>query len=380
MTSTFPDTWKHAKVVPIPKSSSDFRPISILPFLSKALESIIYDQINKHLTDNSLLSNKQSGFRSSRSCITALVDVSEDIRRNMDQNKITFLLLLDHTKAFDSIDHPIEINKLRSSFGFSTSAADLINSYLSQRSQIVCHNNKFSKPLYLNKGVPQGSILGPILFSCYINDLPTQLENCNCHLYADDVQIYKSCDTSEIASCVNELNHNLRKISAWAASNKLKLNPSKSQCIIISKHTVDYSLFPVLKLNGDDLNYVETAKNLGITFDQKLSWNNHICKTIGKVYGMLRALWVTQHLTPIPVRILLVKTYLLPTLCYGSELFAGCDALHMKKLNTLYNSITRYVYGLSRGEGTSQYSVQILGVSFENFLKMKCLRFLHKII
>jgi len=179
MTSTFPDIWKNAKVIPIPKSSSDFRPISILPFLSKALENIIYDQMNKHLTDNSLLSNKQSGFRPSRSCITALVDVSENIRRNMDQNKITFLLLLDHTKAFDSIDHPVEINKLKSSFGFSTSAADLIKSYLTQRSQVVSNNNKFSKPLYLNKGVLQGSILGPILFLCYINDLSTQLENCN---------------------------------------------------------------------------------------------------------------------------------------------------------------------------------------------------------
>lgn len=379
-TSIFPEKWKIAKIIPIPKSSNDFRPIAILPFLSKAFELIVYQQINRHLEKFSLLSSRQSGFRAKMGCITALVDVIEDIRHYLDEDKVSFLLLLDHTKAFDSIDHYISKYKLKNLFGFSTSATNLISSYLSQRKQSVFHENSVSEPLELTKGVPQGSILGPVLFSLYINDLPKKINDCQIHMYADDVQLYKACKIDEISCCVTSINNTLLNISEWARNNKLSLNPSKSKCLIISKKQIDYNTIPELRLNNSVLEYVNTAKNLGIIFDRTLSWNNHICHATGKVYGMLRCLWVSHYYTPIHIRMLLAKSYLMPTLLYGCEIFANCDYIHRRKLNTLFNNITRYVFGLKRTDRTSIFSIKIYNISFDNLLKLKCLTLLHKII
>ena len=158
----------------------------------------------------------------------------------MDANKISILSLLDHSKAFDSIDHSILCNKLKKIYKFSTSALNLINSYLVGRFQAVSINGNSSRLLPLLKGVPQGSILGPLLFSIYINDLPFVLRYCKINMYADDVELYTSCSLYYINDGISNMNSDLKKVWQWAAGNGLSLNPSKSKCILITRHKLDH--------------------------------------------------------------------------------------------------------------------------------------------
>ena len=153
--STFPSRWKHAKIIPIPKSNSEFRPIAILCFLSKIFEKIVQEQMSEYLQRNSLLSNVQSGFRAGYSCTTALIEVSESIRCEIDENKICFLVLLYHSKAFDTVDHQNLCFKLRRFFNFSTTSTKLISSYLSNRSQSVYTGTLISKPMAVKKESPK---------------------------------------------------------------------------------------------------------------------------------------------------------------------------------------------------------------------------------
>jgi len=378
--SIYPKAWKIAKIIPIPKTDNEYRPIAILPYLSKAFEILLYRQMYNFFVANSLLTNRQSGFRPKRSCTTAVLDVSEDIRKNSDAKKPTFLILLDCTKAFESIDHVIFCYKLQNWYGFSTQAVKLISSYLSERSQCVSSSVSLSSPLRINKGVPQGSVLGPFLFSVYINDFPLILKKCSCHLYADDFQLYMSCDKSNISNGVNILNDELQRVDSWSKANKLQINPKKSKCLLIYNKHIDPSSLPTITIDHSIIEYVDKAKNLGIMFNTTLSWNNQINIAVGKVNGMLRCLWSTQYYTPLEIRLLIAQTYLIPVLLYGCELFANSDAIHSQKLKVCYNNIARYIFKLKRRDHVSEYAYKINNISFDNLLKAKVLLLLHKII
>jgi len=378
-TSVFPKSWKKVKITPIPKSNTEYRPIAILPVLSKALEKLMASQMSEFLVKQNLLSDKQSGFRPKRSCVTALISVCEDIRKSLDNNEIIILLLLDFSKAFDNVNHRQLLKKLRRYFKFSNSAIKLIGSYLQGRLQTVCSGNSFSGFIELTKGVPQGSVLGPLLFAIYINDLPNVVRGCNLHMYADDVQVYKSCNAQTITQCAIELNEELSAISRWSSENSLSLNPSKSKYLVISRKPVRCNNLRLM-INNAEIELVDKATNLGIVINNKLSYNDHINLIVGRVYGMLRCLWATQYYTPRRIKLLLAKTYLIPKLLYGCELFSNLDSVCMRKINVLFNNITRYVFGLKRCDSVSMYSRQIFGVPLKSLLDSRSLILMHKII
>jgi len=272
------------------------------------------------------------------------------------------------------------ISKLARKYNFSQAALKLMESYLSNRQQAVAYGGKTSSFIKIAKGVPQGSILGPLLFAMYIDDLPQQLHMVKVHLYADDVQIYLSCDKTVINNCAIQFNLELSAIKQWADANGLTLNPSKCKCLIISKRPVDMESVPDILIGNEKIELVESAKNLGIVFNSSLTFDNHIRATLGKVYGMLRCLWASQSFTPQHVRLLLAKTYLIPVLLYGCELFANMDSINKQKMNVLYNNIARYVFDRKRSDSISDYAKQISGMTFSNLLDFKSLIALHKII
>lgn len=386
MTCTYPLRWKQAKILPIPKSTTEYRPIAILPYMSKVFEKLLHIQITDYITQYNLLTDRQSGFRAKHSCITALTDVAEDLRKAIDDGCVAMLVLLDHSKAFDTVDHTILIQKLGKMMNFSPTSTKLIESYLSGRVQCVETRQLTSTFLPVIRGVPQGSILGPLLFSIYVNDLPEQLHHCNIRMYADDVQLYISDKQGHISQCTARLNDDLKRVSLWADVNGLSLNPRKSKCMIMRKRTQKVCETPNVCINDQRIEIVNKAKNLGVIFNNTLTWSDHIIAACGKTYSMLRTLWPTQYCTPIKIRLLLAKTYLVPNLTYGCEIFASCDAFSKSKLNVTYNNIARYVYGV-RNYGTNgnyvsitPYSVKLFGVQFEDFLKIRILIFLHKII
>lgn len=378
--SSFPTKWKSAKIVPIPKTGSEFRPIAILCYLSKVFEKVLYLQMTSYISANHLLTDKQSGFRANHSCVSALLDVSENIRRELDDGKYNFLVLLDHSKAFDTVDHGMLSLKLRHFFNFSRTSSQLLTSYLSNRLQFVYSNNSQSSALTVSRGVPQGSILGPLLFAIYINDLPKQLHHCNIHMYADDVQLYLSSPLQDVAANIRRLNGELDRVHRWATANGLCLNPRKSKCLMICKKSMHPNTGLDILLNGVKIDIVDSAKNLGLVFNNRLTWTNHINTLVGQTYAKLRSLWSTQYFIPLSVRQLIAKSYLLPGLTYGCELFANCDSTSKRKLNVIYNNIVRYVYGLGRYAHLSQYCSRLYGVTFDSLLNIRVLLLLHKII
>ena len=199
--------WKHATVTPIHKAGSatdaaNYRPISTLPVFTKILGRAVHTMVYTYLQENQLLSNYQSGYRPLHSTSTCLTDVTNRLLHNMDKGQLTGMVFLDLSKAFNTIDHDIMLKKLIS-LGFSDSAVLWFKAYLTNRSQSVCVNGVVSDPQPIPFGVPQGSILGPLLFISYINDLQSVVVDYDIQLYADDTLLfYSSNSVTDIESCL----------------------------------------------------------------------------------------------------------------------------------------------------------------------------------
>lgn len=179
---------------------------------------------------------------------------------------------------------------------------------------------------------------------------------------------------------MDKINQDLANIHRWALENGLCLNPLKSKCLLIHKRTLSPVIEHEILINNQQIEIVKSAKNLGLIFNNNLTWSNHVNSLVAQTYVKLRTLWSTQFFTPLKIRILLAKTYLIPGLTYGCELFAECDSTSNRKLNVLFNNITRYVYGLRKREHISSYTKRLYEVSLDNLLKIRVLIFLHKII
>lgn len=384
-TSTFPDIWKSAKVLPVAKSfrsktCAEYRPISILPSLSKVFEIILKNQIMDHINKNSLLFENQSGFRTDHSAQTAVLQVTQLIRQAFEQHKISVLILLDFSKAFDTVHHNILCSKLTTQFNFSQSAVKLIKSYLSDRLQSVWIDEVCSTPLPVTAGVPQGSVLGPILFSLFINDLPKVLRMSQCHLYADDVQLLAHRDPKDLVEFIGDFNLELAAVSEWAKLNHLTLNASKTQAILLTNNPKLDLAIPNVILDGKSVPFADSVTDLGFTLTRNLSWNEDATNVAAKIFGGLRSLWSHQRNLPLKTRVNLVKTLLMPHFCYGSVVYAKLSVAAEKTLQRAFNACIRFVSGLRRYEGTSEHQNVILGCGLHQYMEYRTCLFMFKLL
>jgi len=318
MTSTFPDIWKQAFIRPLPKvdtptTPTDFRPISILPTLSKALERIVYKQLTDYLNKYNLFDKYQSGFRAGHSTATALLKVTEDIREAMDEQNITLLTLLDFSKAFDSVNIDLLIHKLRL-LHLSDHAVSWFNSYLCDRRQCVTSGNQTSSWRIVRTGVPQGSVLGPLLFTMYVNDISSVLRHCKYHMYADDLQLYIHTRPGSLNDAIHKVNEDLDLILTWTRKVGLALNAEKSQAILIGRQrllcTTNQNSQPLIKINNKSIPFSSSVKNLGVHMDSNLHWTDHISKTSQKVFAILHSLYHLKKIsTPKPKKDSSANTY-----------------------------------------------------------------------
>ena len=292
----FPDSWKIAKVSPLFKSGSlfdrsNYRPISVLATISKVLERHVYASFYTFLTEYDLLTDNQFGFRESRSCELAVTDLTDNILTNMDNSSLNGLLLIDLKKAFDLVDHSTLLFKL-SSYGSSPLAMKWFTSYLSDRRQLTSFKGSLSDILPVLTGVPQGSILGPLFFLLFINDLPLHLSHSNSTMFADDTTILASSSTVHDLSL--KLNQVAYDVSSWAENNKMAVNTSKTKSMLIfSSRKAKYIGNPSLSLvmNGNEIEQVSHAKMLGVVLDSNLNWAYHIdnlCSTVNSRLALLR--------------------------------------------------------------------------------------------
>lgn len=380
-TSKFPDAWKRAKIIPIPKggSGSEFRPISILPVLSKVFEKLVSEQLMEHLTGNKLLYDKQSGFRKKFSTTATLVDVTDRIRCSTENKKVSILLLLDFSKAFDSIDFSLLLGKLKTQFAFSNSSCNLIYSYLTNRDQCVSSGKLSSSFSNVYKGVPQGSILGPLLFSLFINDLASCVSFSMVHLFADDVQLLHSLPVSCYSQCVDEMNLDLASIYSWASINKLLLNPDKSKAMLFNFQS-NWPSISNINLNGITIPIVDQAKSLGLLVDNQLTWEPHINGVVKNINLTLRKLYSLNYRLPTAVKFKLVQALIMSTINYCLEVYSGCTNILLERIQRSVNCAVRYIYNLRYRDHVSQFVIKLLGTNFKNYVSLRLLLFFYKTI
>ena len=235
--NTFPREWKKAVVIPHFKEgdheeADNNRPISLLPVLSKIAERLALIQFTEYLVENQRSTNHQSGNRKLHSTETISLLITDRIFRAMDEKKVTAMVLIDLNKAFDSICHEKLLQKLQS-VGASSSSVDWFQSYLCDRYQVTRIGQSASTPLLVKHGIPQAYILGPLLFTVYMNDLPKAVSDCNIESYVDDTKTFLSFSLSEADLGLLRLSQDLRNIAEWCCSNKLLINPTKTEFMIL---------------------------------------------------------------------------------------------------------------------------------------------------
>ena len=248
--------------------------------MSKIIEKLVCKQLTDYFKMYNLFDTFQSGFRAQHSTGTALLKVTDDIFRSIDNSNVTLLLLLDYSKAFDTINHHILLAKMKA-LGVANSALNWFNSYLSNRYQRVVTPKDKSDWKHVINGVPQGSILGPFLFTIMISDFSSCITNCNYHMYADDTQLYCPSSVDDLTETISLINSDLENVAGYSYKNGLRLNPSKTVFMIIGSHQniskINSMSLPPVLLKNTQVVRQGGAKNLGITFDEVLSWRRHIC-------------------------------------------------------------------------------------------------------
>jgi hypothetical protein len=363
---TFPSSWKLAQVVPLPKvpnpaSFSQYRPISILPILSKVIEHYANKRLSSHLNRHNLFNPLQSGFRPGHSTVSALVKVTDDIRFNIDNGKLTVLVLLDFSSAFNTVDFDILL-ALLNKLNLSPSVLSWFRDYLFGRRQRVKVDDSFSEWSDLSAGVPQGAVLSPLLFSIFIDGITKSLVS-SYHLYADDLQIYAAACIDDFESLVSQINSDLIYIRDWASSFGLRVNASKSQAIIIgSPHFTSKltgRLMPEIFFDGTHIPYSSTVKNLGIIMDQTLSWSAHVTDVSKRLFASLHSLRRLQNFLPLHTKVVLARSLLLPLLDYGDIAMLDLTEELLDKLERLQNICIRYIYGLRKYDHVSAFRSQL---------------------
>ena len=272
--SIFPDSLKIAQVAAVHKKNSvlekgNYRPVSVLPAISKIFETAIEKQLSEHFLN--IFNKFLAAFRSGYGCQSTLLRILEDWKKALDNDEYLVAILMDLSKAFDCLPHDLLLLKLES-YGLSKSALNLLKSYLSNRKQCVKIGQSVSEMLDIYKGVPQGSILGPVLFNVFINDIFLFVKNCDLYNYADDNTLSKS--GTSLATVSKSLEEDSKSLISWFSSNKMQANPEKFQAIAIGNKTHKQNI--AFNLNGNNIKCDEEVKLLGVTIDFKHSYINHL--------------------------------------------------------------------------------------------------------
>ena len=360
----FPQEWKCAKVIPLFKQGdhsdlNNYRPISIIPVVAKVFERIIYDQIYDYLIVNNLITSHQSGFRSLHSTVTALLEATDNWAYNIDRGSVNAVVFLDLKKAFDTVDHVILLSKLFE-YGIGGIAHDWFKSYLENRNQKCFVNGSLSDSEFLTCGIPQGTILGPLLFILYINDLPNCLSNAVARMYADDTHLTFACNNIETINDV--MNHDLRNVNKWLVANKLTLNSSKTEFMLVGsrQRLGTYNTSPNLAIDGNAIKQVKCVKSLGVHIDDNLSWNTHIEKISKKIASGIGALKRCRPFVPQTALQSIYNALIQPHFDYCSAVWGHFGTTLANKLQILQNRAAR-ILTFSNYDSSSDPLFYLLG-------------------
>ena len=343
----FPEAWKMAGRIPIPKKGdktlpSNYRPIALLSNISKIQERIAFKNLYNHLRDNNLLYKYQSGFLPNHSTVFQLIDIYHNICQSFDNHQFSCMVFCDISKAFDRVWHKGLIYKLKQ-HGIEGDFLKWLTDYLNGRQQKVIIRGCTSTFKVIQAGVPQGSVLGPLLFLIYVNDIADSLLSLT-RLFADDSSLFYSA--SSLDDIQGLINHDLILLSQWAKQWLVTFNPSKTEAILFTLRNFDH--MPVLKFENTHIKFVESHKHLGLTLSYDGKWTDHIhnVKTsAAKVLGIMRKLKFSFSRNALNQ---IYFSYLLPVLEYACIVWDGCAAHNSDILDKIQNEAARIVTGLTR--------------------------------
>lgn len=348
-----PATLKEALVKPLIKKTSldkedlkNYRPVSNLPFIGKVIEKAAIQQMNEHITTNNLYEPLQSAYTSNHSTETALLKVSDDILSALDNGKCVFMVLLDLSAAFDTIDHSVFLARMKEDYAMSGGVAGWMQSYLSNRHQSISINGTLSNKTSLDFGLPQGSAIGPFGFKLYTKPLTAiaRKHNIQIHLYADDTQLYVSCDPKQSTEALDRLEACIEDIKDWMGKNFLKLNDAKTELIIFGTKENKKRMSEFLVEVGDSTIWPsKTVRNIGGTFDPTFKMEAHIVNVQRSCYIQLRALHkIRQYLTREAAE-KLTHAFVTSRLDNLNSLLVRMPAYQIQKLQLIQNQAARIV-------------------------------------
>lgn len=329
----------------------NFRPVSNLPFLSKILEKLVSLQLLKHIDSYKLRDKFQSAYRPSHSTETALLKVTNDIKNIIDNKQVCLLAMLDLSAAFDTIDHQILVKRLENDFGISGMALQWFSSYLANRFQAVKIGRELSEYVPLGFGVPQGSVLGPLLFTLYTQPLTRILEKhgMQFHFYADDCQLYKGARGQDLSQVVNAMENCISEVKQWMTSNMLKINDDKTEIIIFGTRSSLVKIGNVtVNVNGHSIPACERVKNLGVVLDRELSMASQISSLCKNTFLSLKRIRNVRKYLTTDVTKTLVSSLTLSRIDYCNALLTGIPDCSLSKLQICQNSAARLIKKVGR--------------------------------
>ena len=347
--SQVPDLLKSAKVIPIYKKESktevtNYRPVSILCSLSKILERIVCDQVEDYLVKNSILYEFQSGFRSKYSTATCLTYLHDFVRKEISLGRYVGMVMIDLRKAFDTVNHTILCDKLKA-VGFDSSTVSWFQSYLQNRTQLVNVNGVSSDVMKISCGVPQGSILGPLLFNLYVNDMCSSVD-CKLILYADDSVLLVSHKDFEVVE--STLSNNLQNLSVWLLDNKLSLHLGKTESMLFgSRKKLKSHKSLNINCNNVNISCASEVKYLGTYLNQNMDGNSTVRKIVSKCNSRLKFMYRQAKFLSQDAKRTLCNALIMCHFDYcSSSWYNSLDSKLKHKLQVCQNKVVRFVLNL----------------------------------
>ena len=384
ITGKFPCSLKEAKVKPLFKTGAkddknNYRPISILPTVSKLIEKWVESQFSKYLNEYNLLHQSQSGFRSKHSIGSAIVLMIDSWLKAVNDGKLTGCVMVDFRKAFDLVDHKILLNKLKC-YKCDVNCLSWFESYLSNRTQRVSLNNNLSAPASFKCGVPQGSILGPLLFLIFINDLPLVLQNyVVVDLFADDTTFYDF--QFDITQLETNLQHALNLLRIWCRQNGMVLNTDKTKVMLITSRQKRLCMHnPVLFLTYSDIDMKMTHadKILGVHVDDNLMWNDHFQYVLKKISTYLWLLSKIRFYLSVEHRLMFYNAYIKPHFVYCSTVWSNTSSGNINKITKLQRRACKLI--LSQDYTDIQEALKRLNIlSFDQDIFLNKAKLMYKV-
>ena len=388
-TGTFPTTYKQALVTPLLKKASldpdeckNYRPVSNLGFISKVLEKVVAAQLNQHLQENGLQEPLQSAYRQGHSCETALLKVHNDIVRALGEKKVVLLVLLDLSAAFDTVNHHYLLDTL-SHLGICDTALQWFSSYLIGRQQRINIKGTLSDSKTLSCGVPQGSVLGPVLFTVYTSTLGQLIRKYlpRYHLYADDTQLYIHARPDQLHTVVKSMEMCIAQVQAWMCGHHLKMNESKTEFLVISSRQAACKIqTPTLNIGGHTIVPTNSARNIGVIMDSQASMEAHVNNICKKAYGQLHNICKIKRYIDRDSLECIIHAFVTTKLDFCNSVLCGIGQSLTVRLQRVQNTAARILTGHRRCDHITPVLFSLHWLPIEQRIKFKILIMVYKSI